>query len=658
MRYLAIDTETTGLDLHHGCRPFAVSAMDDSGNSWLWSWRVDPFTRQPKVSRRHRNEILQLTARYDRIVFHNTKFDVRALSTIGINLFPRSSWNFDDTALAAHALDSREDHRLKPLALKYIDILDDDEDELKVMTRKARAVGKARGWSLGTTLAGRPAPASDYWMVREAFPAESRFLDSYAIIDAERTIRLWLLFRDELKKQNLWSQYIANRDLLPHVYAMEDRGITLRPRVLSREIKKYKSRCGYHSKNLQSMAQKKRIPDLNPNSSKQLQRILYGDVQVSDGSPYIESVKNSFKLPVPRWTATGASTAASALRDLQEHCNKKNKLAAKTFLTDLLELRKCETALSYLTGYAQRLNGSAVLNPSYHQTGTSTTRFSSSSPNAQNVGKGDQWELDGEKKNDFKLRSVFGPPSGRVWYAMDYSQLQLRIFAHISGEEKLQRAFEMGYDFHQYVACKIFKVSPSAVTSQQRRIAKNVNFGIIFGAQESKIDETSGTTGMYKIFKAQFPNVDTYMRQTIKDSRRDTYVTTPGGYRLYLPWGTDSYSGRPKVSAYTGVVYKVQGSEGEIVKRAMLECCRYLQRNKSDVHLVLQVHDELVFDAPTGVDPRVINQLKLLMESAGSEYGMTTPVDVTKIVTSWDEGKSWRPKIKQPTCKKSLKHSA
>jgi DNA polymerase I-like protein with 3'-5' exonuclease and polymerase domains len=76
------------------------------------------------------------------------------------------------------------------------------------------------------------------------------------------------------------------------------------------------------------------------------------------------------------------------------------------------------------------------------------------------------------------------------------------------------------------------------------------------------------------------------------------------------------------------------------------------------VHLVLQVHDELVFDAPADVDPRVINHLKLLMESAGSEYGMTTPVDVTKIVTSWDEGKSWRPKIKQPTCKKSLKHSA
>lgn len=374
-------------------------------------------------------------------------------------------------------------------------------------------------------------------------------------------------------------------------------------------------------------------------------------------------------------------------------------------------LRRCKRAYAFNTDTSVSPL-QALLFASYDEAGTATTRLGCREPNLMNIAKAmNPFEKDFPDVSYYlsespSIRGIFGPPKGYLWYPMDYSQLQLRIFAAASGETSLQQAFLDGWDAHDYMAHRIFNL-PDGVKPEdaQRRIAKNVNFGFIFGAGESKIDATAGRPGLYQDVLRLFPNAHKFIERTKEGIRRDGCVYTLGGYPLAIPLRSNKW--RPDVlapAAHAGVNYIVQGTEGEIVKLGIALCHEFLYCGVSMHHLieshyahggvnappsecvddfldrhpllrqlwhlrlvksfdgrmVMQVHDENVFQLPerihpdtfafggsktamdcihdNGLRPLLIPWcLKLLMEFAGTVYGVVTPVDADLVTKHWNK---------------------
>ena len=209
-------------------------------------------------------------------------------------------------------------------------------------------------------------------------------------------------------------------------------------------------------------------------------------------------------------------------------------------------------------------------------------------------------------------------------------------------------AFAAGYDFHGFMASRIFNKDIDKITKSERRIAKNVNFGFVFGASPKKIEATSGMSGLWDTVCSLFPSAHKFMEITKRQVRSRGYVTTPHGYRLYTKF------------PHKGVNYIVQGCEGDIVKEAMVLCGSYLRQERSGMnqmhgmikavkkqysgHMKFQIHDELIFDLPIKTprrNRRVITDIVKLMEQPGEDIGMVLPVDVERTETDWSQAKSY-----------------
>jgi DNA polymerase-1 len=591
--WLALDTETTGPYLFHGCKPFLVSTCDLKGNIRCWEWPVDPFTREPKIPKRHLREIQELITKHI-LVFHNAKFDIRALESIGIIWPPLSFYRIHDTQLASHAANSLESHKLKDLAEKYLSISTTDEEDLIKAVHSARRVGRSSKWKLGARLNGKEAVKADYWMPK-AVDQTSSVCRTYATWDVIRTIQLMQMYASVLTDENLWDSYFRELNLLPAIYRMESNGMSISQETLSTELSEYERTSSREERFCQAIA------PINIRSPKQLQEILY----------------KRFDLPVQKFTDAGQpATDEHTLRYLLAQRNGRSN----RFLKHLIKYRECQSGLRYLKNYqCSQLNG--VLYPSFHQTGTRTTRFSSSDPNAQNV----------SKSSSLPLRKIFCPRPEYHWISIDYSQLELRLFAHISNEQSLIDSFDQGYDFHSFVATKIFDKPANRITKEERRIAKNTNFSIIFGASPRKVNLTAGISDAYNLFANQFPNVKSFSEETIRLVHRKGSVPTITGYRLMVP---------PE-DPYKGVSYRVQGSAGDIIKNAMIEIDSQIQAGDvKRCRMIAQIHDELLFEFEGEPDPSGIRLLQDIMEDAGRSLGVTTPTDAEIITTNWSEGVS------------------
>ena len=263
---LAVDTETTGADFLHGCKPFFVATCDEEGVQTYWEAEVDPKTRIPKWSSKSRQEI-KAHLRNKKLVFHNAKFDIHALKSIGINVWNLAS-RIDDTLIASHLLNSYESHALKDLALKYLDISTSDEKELQEVVNQSRRIGRLLSWRVAKK--GDPhfpalkiSPKQGWWQLDMWLPAavyryyqgkksaeknlediysEEKFsfvLQKYCLQDVVRTLLLWRIFKEEITSRELKKQYEVRRRLLRTTYRMESVGITLRPEVLASEIDRY-----------------------------------------------------------------------------------------------------------------------------------------------------------------------------------------------------------------------------------------------------------------------------------------------------------------------------------------------------------------------------------------------------------------------------------
>jgi DNA polymerase-1 len=233
---------------------------------------------------------------------------------------------------------------------------------------------------------------------------------------------------------------------------------------------------------------------------------------------------------------------------------------------------------------------------SYHQAVTATGRLSSSDPNLQNI------PIRSEEGR--RIREAFIAPDNCVLLAADYSQIELRIMAHLSQDKGLLRAFSAGEDIHRHTASEIFDVSLDDVTIDQRRSAKAINFGLIYGmsahglSKQLGIERHQAAAYMTTYFE-RYPDVKKYMETTREQAKLDGYVETLFGRRLYLPEINSSNGMRRQYAERTAINAPMQGTAADIIKRAMISIHQWLLTESSSIKMVMQVHDELVFEIPS-----------------------------------------------------------
>lgn len=595
-RYLAVDTETTGTRLFHGCKPFAVSACNQSGKTWFFRCPVNA-DRQPQWKPKQLAEIRDLLASYPVLVFHNAKFDVRGLASIGIDLTSR--WDeIRDTLLYSHVLDSSEDHGLKPLAKKYLGISDDDQQALHAATIKARRIAKKNGVKLADEV------EADSWLVADE-------LETYSIQDARRTALLYAMYVDAVKREGLTEQADREHRLMPVVYRMEQRGMRFLGATALRERINYGKVAKREADKAVKLARSCGMPaDFNPRSPQQLGKLLF----------------EKLRLPITTRTPAGQPrTDAETLESLALT----NPGKPAQFLTALLLSRKAAKAAEYLTEYSSLAiregNGLTILHGSLNQTGTRTTRFSSHDPNQQNV----------SVQSETPLRVVFGPRPGHYWIDADYDNIEMRLLAWASGEQRLIDLFLAGGSYHLLIAEILhgpketwhglnrddWKKSP------EYKSVKNGNFARGYGAGEAKTDATYGVRGAYRKLIDEFQEWSAFNRKLIREAETNGYVKTMFGYKLTTP------PGREFTTALNSFI---QGTAGDVIKYGMLALAEDQDFARLGGEILLTVHDELIVEFPDSADKiEAADCVKRAMESPGVKIGIPLTVTPDVVTENW-----------------------
>jgi DNA polymerase I-like protein with 3'-5' exonuclease and polymerase domains len=626
MDLLGLDTETTGSDLRHGCKPFYVSTCTADGRVVCWQWDVNPKTREPIIPQQDKDEIRD-TIRGKRVVIHNSKFDILALEAIGINVWDLAG-EVEDTLPMSHALESAASHKLKDLCLQHLDITDDDQQALRDATNEARRIGRKLGWRIASESdphfpAQKRAPKEGWWVLdtwlpravakAQRYPKSHPWwnvLDVYGSLDAVRVIGLYQHLYRWLKEEGLYPQYKWRKKLLPVFYRMESHGTTISQTRWKAAKNNFATLAATAERKAFKLAGNK-IDNLR--SSKQLQGLLYG----------------TWKLPATKATKEGYSTDADTLQGLLDILDKDSK--PYLFIKNLVASRKCGKMGDYLEeyhAYGIRIDSNQdwlKLYSTTNLTGTATTRVSKQNPNDQNV----------SKKEEYNLREIFGPMPGREWYSIDYNNIEMRIFAYESGDKRLIRAFESGQSVHMIIAQELWPEEVKRLGEEAfketdlYRWVKNGNFALIYGASPRKADATYHRKGAYERIRKGLPLIDKFMQQKFSEGRRNGYVTTLGGYRLQVPHD------KPHVA----VNYFVQGSAGVIIQQAMPKVDAYLQSIGPEYKLIMMIHDELDFDFPRKkANTSHIKHICHLMASSGNRFGIPTPVEAKRIRESWAHG--------------------
>lgn len=647
-KYLAIDTETTGLWYRLGCRAFMVTACDTEGTLYCWEFPVDPFTREvdytSKPSKAEIENMYKVFSEYDEYIFHNALFDLPILDYFGkkfTNLF--NSKVIHDTMFMCHAYNSNLSKGLKETAYYYFNFPEDDEKKLQSTVVSCRRIASKLGWAISepTHPHLRPMkkdkPKSDYWLPQtlqrlhpELIPYDmnTSVCSIYGKKDAERTICLFKYLSEKLqqKEPNLpttrWEQYLLNQKCILPTKRMQDYGFQVKNKELPNNLRKLKNKKTQLQRKLCNLISK---PDFNPKSPIDLKEVLF----------------EKLKLPIIKFTAKGNESTDKEtleelleqpiLRDPPDSIPKKLTATRIEFVETLLSFRKLESVERYLNSYnLHMLNGK--LFPSLQPVGTKTVRFSCQNPNTQNISKLPQkgYEHLGVV---LSLRGMFGPPPGKIWVCIDYKQLQLCIFAYACKDKKLIYGFENDLDIHDIVAKEVF--STKKPTSDERRSAKGINFGIIFGAGRAKIENMTKRPGSFDKFKSRFPLVDKFIKSQEHYAKELGFCKTMGGYPLVVQ----------KSKAYKACNYIVQGTEGELVKEAFINVDAYCQKKNVPFTPVMLVHDEIIFESKINMTKDEVttkyktqlNRICSIMTNASKKYGVVTQVDYKITDNLWSE---------------------
>lgn len=717
---ISLDTETTGKDMHHGALPFFVTTCDDKGQHRFWGppdWSIDPVSRVVTYAPGDLEAIQQIIDDAELIVIQNAKFDVSALNAA---MGGKLRWPWEkvrDTLLASHLLYSAPPHDLTALCLQYLSVdITPQEQKIKRITSQARKLVQAdyraykaqdkkslfgdsqdslypfADWAIAKEgrsdmpSAGKEPWKYDMWLPRaildywtnvdvpwESDPTLGEWataLEQYSNTDSAVLLPLWRVMERELERRGLWKIYEERLKVLPITYEMEQKGITLsgsRLKQLKQEYSEESSRLERLCVNIASTydGYELTLPKGGVNNSLR------------------EFIFDTLKLPIVGVTEKGEpSLNKEAIKDWELTYPATSREGK--FLRSLKAKRQRDTAVTYMMGYERfwlPLPGEMdwfILYPFLNPTGTHTLRFSSNSPNEQNI----------SKKEDFNLRYIFGPEPGWEWYSLDGKNLEARIPAYESGELELIALFEQPDLAPYYGSAHLLnfhtvypdiwererkevgddKVGPHCkkkYASNYYQWCKNGGFAIQYGAGERKTDATFQRSGAYKKLKSRFSKLDAYNQKWIACAEKYGRVyTTPSrkidpqhGYPIVcsqMPGGGISPTIPPN--------YHVQSTAMEWTQSGMVRTHEQIlqwRKNKFNARLCMQVHDEIVFAFPkngspiedaakyreTGKLPLIrtsnfwrILKLKELMEEGGRDIGLPTPVNIEYHPDNWAEG--------------------
>lgn len=414
-------------------------------------------------------------------------------------------------------------------------------------------------------------------------------IDSASLCERVDVIsRMYPILSKELKTRKLDELFFdVEMPLVGVIARMEDEGVNVDVEYLRKASEKLEKELKKVTRDIYDLAGE----EFNINSPKQLQVILY----------------DKLELPVLKKTKTGRSTDESVL----------SRLAARHKLPEMLleyrAMNKLKTAY-YDSILSLADNDTGKLHASFNQAVTATGRLSSSDPNLQNIPIRTSMGRD--------IRRAFIPRSkDRRLLAADYSQIELRVLAHLSSDKTLIGAFKKGEDVHKYTASLIFDCGIKEVTSEMRSTAKTVNFGIVYGISAFGLSKDLGirideAQDFIDAYFERYPNIKAFMEKTIENARKQGYVTTLLNRRRYIP---EINSGNDRVKSFAeraAINTPVQGSAADLIKLAMIKCDK--EFFGTDVKMTMQVHDELVFDVPEGILKGTAHKVKEIMEGVAS----------------------------------------
>ncbi len=556
---VAVDTETTGLNIQKSDLVGISLATLDS-NQKIQACYI-PLAHQEESPQLSLAEIIlvlnPLFLNYGILkIGHNLKFDLGILQKYGLTLVP-----FADTMVLSYCLDAgKHGHGLDELALRHLQY-------------KTLSFAEVAG-------TGKNQKTFDEIPISKATP--------YAAEDAEVTLRLYQILSLALQEhhQNTLYQRVE-RPLIPVIVRIETAGIRVDPEKLTALGREFAERLALLEQEIYQLAGR----TFNVGSPKQLGEILFEE----------------WSLPAPKKTKTGAYTTDSDV--LEALAAQGHSLPAR-----VLEWRSLAKLQStYVDGLLASINpDTGRVHTSFSLATTSTGRLSSSDPNLQNIPI--------RTEDGRKIRQAFVAAPGMKLVSLDYSQIELRLLAHIAKVEPLIQAFQQGRDIHQITASEIFGLPLDQIDSHHRRQAKAINFGIIYGISSFGLGQQLGISGsqasqIIKTYFERYPGIQDYMEHCKELARQQGYVETLMGRRCYTPGILEKNPALRGFAERQAINAPLQGSNADIIKKAMIQIDTYLQHYKYATRLLLQVHDELVFEMPEQEIEVLIPTLKRLMET-------------------------------------------
>ncbi len=584
--FVAVDVESTGLDnqtadlvgvsLALAPGKAAYLPLNHTSGNGMFGSKVDG-----QMDERDALALLKpmLEDRSILKIAHNVKYDLGLLLRYGIVLSP-----FDDTLLMSYVLDGVQYNTLSELSAHWFNHTGIEIKEL---------IGSGKSQKTFAEVEIEPAAR-------------------YAAEDTDLTLRLWYVLKPRLAAESQTALYeTEERRLAPVLARMEGRGIGVDRQILSRLTGDFTQRAAA----LEAQAYELAGQNFNLGSPKQLGEILFDKMQLPGGTR----------------TKTGAwSTGADVLEGLADQ-----GIPLARTIVDWRQLTKLigtytDALPNYINQRTQRVH------TTYSQHSVLTGRLSSNEPNLQNIPV--------RTEDGRKIRTAFVAPPGRILISADYSQIELRVLAHIADIQALKDAFEEGLDIHAMTASEMFGVPVEGMPSEVRRRAKAINFGIIYGISAFGLANQLGIerseAGEYiKTYFARFPGIQDYMSQQRASVKRDGYVTTIFGRKIAFPNANSSHAAERSFVERASINAPIQGSAADIIRRAMIRMEPELAKAGIRADMLLQVHDELIFETDEGHEDTAMPAIKAIMENAAHPaVNLTVPLQVdAHAAHNWDE---------------------
>lgn len=573
----AFDTETTSLD-YMKARVVGVSFAVETGAAAYVPFAHDYMDAPPQLSEQDVLGSLKalLEDESKKKIGQNLKYDAHVLANHDISL----NGIAEDSMLESYVLDSTQRHGMDDLALRLLGI------------NTVHFVD----------IAGKGAKQLTFNEIdlEQAGP--------YAAEDADITLQIHQKLKAELEKEPALKSVYRDIELplLKVLLKIERNGVRIDVAMLEAQSLQLAERM----KEVEQQAYEEAGETFNLASPKQLSLILFEKLEI----------------PSSKKTKTGQySTAEDVLQELAEDYSLPKLILEHRSLSKLKS--------TYTDKLPLQVNDkTGRVHTSYNQTVAATGRLSSTDPNLQNI------PIRSEEGR--RIRQAFIAPKGYKMLAADYSQVELRIMAHLSGDESLLKAFADGVDVHRATAAEVFGVSLDEVEPEQRRAAKAINFGLIYGMSAFGLAKQLNI-GRYEaqeyidVYFARYPGVKAYMDATREQAHDRGYVETVFGRRLYLPEINARNGQRRQYAERTAINAPMQGTAADIIKRAMISVDAALSRSNIDAKVVMQVHDELVVEVLEKDVEALADLLRIEMEQAAT-LKVPLIVDIG-IGDNWDE---------------------